>query len=68
MSTDEDENIEKCPTCDGSGEVHSHNPRCWDCNGRGTVTKEKAERLQEKEKRLLESGFYRNFTRGVPPW
>jgi hypothetical protein len=27
----------KCETCGGSGEVHSHNPRCWDCNGRGVV-------------------------------
>jgi NTP pyrophosphatase (non-canonical NTP hydrolase) len=23
----------KCPTCDGTGEVHSHNPKCWDCKG-----------------------------------
>lgn len=27
-----------CPTCDGTGEVHSHNPRCWDCSGQGKVT------------------------------
>ena len=26
-----------CPTCDGTGEVHSHNPRCPTCAGRKTV-------------------------------
>lgn len=24
-----------CPTCGGSGVVHSHNPKCWTCNGIG---------------------------------
>ncbi len=23
----------RCDTCDGSGEVHSHNPKCWGCCG-----------------------------------
>ena len=31
------EELVKCPICDGSGEVHSHNPRCWECNGSGMV-------------------------------
>ncbi len=26
-----------CSTCDGSGEVHSHNPICWECHGKGWV-------------------------------
>jgi DnaJ-class molecular chaperone len=25
----------RCKECDGTGEVHSHNPRCWDCGGTG---------------------------------
>jgi hypothetical protein len=27
----------KCDNCDGSGKVHSHNPECWECDGRGWV-------------------------------
>lgn len=27
----------KCKTCDGTGEVHSHNPSCWDCRGTGNA-------------------------------
>lgn len=27
----------ECKTCDGSGEVHSHNSTCWNCNGDGRV-------------------------------
>lgn len=27
----------KCDTCHGSGEVHRHNPKCWDCDGKGVV-------------------------------
>ena len=23
----------ECPSCDGTGFVHSHNPHCWDCRG-----------------------------------
>lgn len=33
----------KCVCCGGTGEVHSHNPKCWDCNGTGVTTREKAE-------------------------
>ena len=33
----------KCVTCDGSGEVHSHNPKCWDCNGTGETDRQTAE-------------------------
>lgn len=29
--------METCPTCDGTGEVHSHNPKCWECRGKGKV-------------------------------
>ena len=24
-----------CMTCNGTGAVHSHNSKCWDCNGIG---------------------------------
>ena len=27
-------------TCDGTGEVHSHNPKCWDCHGTGWTDRE----------------------------
>lgn len=27
----------ECVTCDGTGEVHSHNPKCWDCRGQGFI-------------------------------
>lgn len=31
-------NTEKeCPTCGGTGKVHSHNPKCWDCDGTGRI-------------------------------
>lgn len=33
----------KCVCCGGTGEVHSHNPKCWDCKGTGVTTREKAE-------------------------
>ena len=26
-----------CNNCDGTGKVHSHNPLCWVCGGRGFV-------------------------------
>ena len=26
-----------CKTCDGTGEVNSHNSRCWSCDGLGSV-------------------------------
>lgn len=25
----------ECKTCDGTGDVHSHNPICWTCRGSG---------------------------------
>lgn len=34
----------KCVTCNGTGEVHSHNPRCWDCHGSGKTNKATAEK------------------------
>lgn len=36
----------KCPTCDGTGDVHSHNPRCWDCGGTGRTTAKMAKEAQ----------------------
>lgn len=41
-----------CPTCDGSGKVHSHNPTCWTCRGTGQVSPQKAEDVCEMELRL----------------
>ncbi len=32
----------KCITCDGTGEVHSHNSKCWSCNGSRKVDYETA--------------------------
>lgn len=29
--------MKTCDTCDGSGKVHSHNPLCWTCGGKGYV-------------------------------
>lgn len=43
------ENKVKCPTCDGTGEVHSHNPICWTCRGNGETTLERAGRAQRIE-------------------
>lgn len=36
------ENMTMCPTCDGTGEVHSHNPICPTCRGRKVVSKDVA--------------------------
>ena len=41
-----------CPSCDGSGEIHSHNPKCWDCNGTGIVSSEKAVEIKETDARI----------------
>lgn len=41
-----------CPTCDGSGEIHSHNPRCLTCRGHGKVTPEKAAEARAEEERM----------------
>ncbi len=37
-----------CPSCLGTGEVHSHNPRCWDCHGIGEVARKDVPRLRAK--------------------
>lgn len=31
----------KCNSCDGTGEIHSHNPSCMDCGGSGDVNRGK---------------------------
>lgn len=36
------EHLTMCPTCDGTGEVHSHNPICPTCRGRKVVPKDVA--------------------------
>lgn len=60
--------METCSTCDGTGEVHSHNPICWTCRGKGVVTSEKAKQESEYEKGLEaarfpegKSGIYRRW-------
>lgn len=42
----------KCPGCDGTGEVHSHNSRCWDCNGSGKVSAAEAAVIKEAYRRM----------------
>jgi DnaJ-class molecular chaperone len=49
--------METCPTCDGTGEVHSHNPKCWTCRGRGVVESDKAEDARESEKQLEDARY-----------
>ena len=34
----------RCVTCDGTGEIHSHNPKCYDCNGSGITDRATAEK------------------------
>jgi len=43
-----DENVGEvtCRTCDGDGQVHSHNPICWTCHGRGKVSNGYSERAE----------------------
>lgn len=43
-----DENVGEvtCRTCDGDGQVHSHNPICWTCHGRGKVSNGYGERAE----------------------
>lgn len=44
----------KCPTCNGTGNVHSHNPLCWTCGGSGKCSVKEAKearRLEELVKR-----------------
>jgi hypothetical protein len=33
----------RCVVCDGSGQVHNHNPKCWDCKGTGETDRQTAE-------------------------
>lgn len=47
------DDLVECPDCDGTGQVHSHNPKCWSCNGKGKVTKEKAKELRDKANRMV---------------
>ena len=54
-----------CPECDGSGEVHSHNPKCPACVGSGMVSEEKARELEQIQKRMNESS---SRFRGIPPF
>lgn len=46
----------KCPTCDGTGKVHSHNPLCWTCGGSGKTTLEKAKEAERMEKAVRRYG------------
>lgn len=39
----------ECDVCDGSGEVHSHNPICWECHGRGEIPKSQYESRKKRE-------------------
>ena len=41
---------EQCDNCDGTGEVHSHNPRCWVCHGSGKKTLPKITLGDKKDK------------------
>jgi DnaJ-class molecular chaperone len=42
----------ECPTCEGTGKVHSHNPICWTCRGDGTTTPERAAAAKADEERI----------------
>lgn len=33
----------RCCTCEGTGEVHNHNTKCWDCRGKGVTDHKTAE-------------------------
>ncbi len=37
--TKKSQELVDCDTCGGGGEVHSHNPICWTCHGRGKIPK-----------------------------
>jgi len=53
-----------CPDCDGTGEVHSHNPKCPACRGTGLVSEEKAKAMEEFQKFLDKTVP----NRGIPPY
>lgn len=38
-----------CPSCDGTGEIHSHNPLCRTCHGTGRATPEAAKAHLDSE-------------------
>lgn len=46
-----DEHVE-CTTCDGTGEVHSHNPTCWDCRGTGRRLKKEVDKEIERKRKI----------------
>lgn len=41
-----------CPICEGTGQVHSHNPTCPTCGGRGATTAGRAREAEEQERRI----------------
>jgi DnaJ-class molecular chaperone len=47
-----------CPTCDGTGEVHSHNPKCWDCDGKKVVIESIANKLKEENRKRNPTWHY----------
>ena len=40
--------IVRCPTCNGTGNVHSHNPTCWDCGGTGRLTQLEVDKVKHE--------------------
>ncbi len=49
----DDEALADCPTCGGTGDVHSHNPICWDCEG-GKVTELRRTKIMQQLTNYLE--------------
>lgn len=60
MATATDELME-CDECDGSGEVHSHNPRCWECRGKGKIPKSQYEARKKREAEAIADRKRREF-------
>jgi DnaJ-class molecular chaperone len=52
ISRKSEQELFKCPTCDGDGEVHSHNPKCPSCHGRGKLPKARADEVRGMEERV----------------
>ncbi len=46
-----------CPTCDGDGKVHSHNPICWTCHGTGELTLQEHQEGHPKYQQYLINKF-----------
>ena len=42
----------KCECCNGTGEVHSHNPTCWECSGNGSHTITDYANRESRQKRV----------------